>query len=452
MERVSLRGLTALCLLFTGCVTSEREVSAGAPGVTGSALVSGAACDAANANGVASRYERALLDTIAYTEGTKGRGKDGYNVMFAYRTFDSCEEHPNTKVCSGSYCSTAAGRYQFLAKTYDGLNMDSFWPEAQERAALELIRRRGVTLPTGALSATQFANALDRLSYEWASLPPSRYGQGHFTMDQVRDEYCDYARCGELAAPAIGSSSSASASVAVRAGSFVTIERDGMMYRYQSDGHGRFTSRALTSGWDSVTAMGAGADYDEDGIADIVTMDFQYGLELQLGDGADDYQYLPVTLETGELVVIGAGADYDEDGHADFIATDDSGALVMARGDGRGQFSVEVLSRRGDAVASIGGGVDYDGDGRADFVTLQSDGSVLLYPGDGGGYFDVRQIELDGSRLSLLGGGADYDGDGLGDLIATAADGSGYLYAGNGDGTFEARLLGAGWDWILFID
>jgi muramidase (phage lysozyme) len=428
-----------LCAALSGCVTSELEVPVDVASVTGAALTTGAGCDPENASGVAERYERALLDTIAYAEGTRGRGKDGYNVTFGYRYFDSCDEHPNMKVCSGSLCSTAAGRYQFLNKTFEGLNMENFWPQAQERGALELIKRRGVTLPAAPLSATQFANALDRLSYEWASLPPARYGQGKLTTEQVRAEYCEAARCAE---PAADSQHAA----------FVTIERDGMLYRYESDGGGRFTSRALTSGWQSVTAMGAGADYDSDGHSDIVTMDFQYGLELQLGDGAGDYEFLPLSLDAGELIAIGAAADYDADGHADFIATDDSGALLLARGNGSGRFASEVLSRQASQVISIGGGADYDGDDYADFIVLQSDGGTLFYGSDGTGGFSVNFLELDGTRLTLLGGGADYDGDGLADLIATAADGSGYLYAGLGDGTFEARWLGAGWDWVLFMD
>lgn len=439
-EGLSSGGVVALCLTLGSCVYSEREVAVDPPAVTGAALVSGARCDPDNARGVAARYEKALLDTIAYTEGTRGRGKDGYNVTFAYRYFDNCDEHPAMKICSGSLCSTAAGRYQFLSRTYEGLKMDSFWPEAQERGALELVRRRGVTLPPGPMTATQFANALDRLSYEWASLPPARYGQTRLTMQQVRDEYCSLAECGR--APQVQNIDR----------SFVTIERDGLMYRYQSDGTGRFTSRALTSGWDSVTAMGAGADYDADGVHDLVTMDYQYGLELQLGDGSDDFEFLPLAIDAGELLVIGAGADYDEDGNVDFITTDDNGTLLLASGDGYGQFTVQVLSFRGDEIAAIGGGADFDGDGHADFVTLRSDGSTLLYPGDGEGYFDVQYVDLDGAALSLLGRGADYDGDGLADLVATATDGSGYLYAGHGDGTFEARWLGAGWDWVLFMD
>ncbi|HKU39543.1 MAG TPA: hypothetical protein VJR89_15395, partial [Polyangiales bacterium] len=83
-------------LLWAACTQQSDEI-----GVTGVALGSGATCDPETARGVASRAERALLDTIAFTEGTRGHGKDGYNVTFNYRYFDDCEQHPNLKICVG---------------------------------------------------------------------------------------------------------------------------------------------------------------------------------------------------------------------------------------------------------------------------------------------------------------------------------------------------------------
>jgi muramidase (phage lysozyme) len=426
-------------MCFGACVTGEAHATDVV--ATRAELVSGETCDPANAQGVAARMPRALLDTIAYAEGTRGHGKDGYNVGFAYQYFDSCEVHPNIKTCSGSYCSTAAGRYQFLSKTYDGLKLANFWPESQERGALELIRRRGVSLPDAAMTATQFANALDKLSYEWASLPPGRYGQSHFSIDEVRTEYCDLARCSEP-----------NVSTVHTAPGFVTIERDGLMYQYQSDALGKFTSRVLTSGWDNTLSMGAGADYDEDGRRDLITVDAEYGLELQRGDGTGDYVYRPLTLDAGRLVAIGGAADYDGDAHADFLATDDRGALLLVHGDGKGWFQAQILSHYGDDVLAIAGGPDYDGASHADFVTLRADGSAVLYSGDGAAGFDVRLIALEGGELILLGGGADYDLDGHSDLIGVAADGGGYLFAGRGDGSFEPQRLGNGWDWVRFID
>lgn len=154
------------------------------------------ACDASKAKGAVPAKHRALLDTIAYTEGTKGRGKDGYNVTFAYRYFSSCARHPNMKVCSGRYCSTAAGRYQFLTTTWKGLGYSNFGPANQDKGAMKLVARRGVKAPTGrAMTATEFTNAMNRLSYEWASLPPGRYGQPAYSMKTTRAKYCQFARC-----------------------------------------------------------------------------------------------------------------------------------------------------------------------------------------------------------------------------------------------------------------
>ena len=201
----------AKCLQFSaalatlsGCVAElgdgaaelgEDDVAGGVDAGSG-----GATCSPTNAQGVASEFPKALLDMIATAEGTLGRGKDGYDVTFGYRFYaDSCDDHPfrvRAPTCAGKYCSTAAGRYQFLLATWDGLELPNFWPENQERGALQLIARRGVALPSDrALSLMEFADAMDKLSYEWASLPPGRYGQPTYTMAEARDAYCRLTVC-----------------------------------------------------------------------------------------------------------------------------------------------------------------------------------------------------------------------------------------------------------------
>jgi muramidase (phage lysozyme) len=440
--------VTCCSLALVACVTGVEEESSETAGVTSAALVNGATCDPENAAGVASQVERALLDTIAFAEGTRDHGKDGYNVTFAYRYFDSCDEHPNLKICSGSLCSTAAGRYQFLYKTYLGLKLPNFWPEQQERGALELIERRGVSLPATPLTATQFANALDKLSYEWSSLPPGRYGETRRTLQQIRDEYCTLAACGKQA----GSERVASLNRGHDGNGFYAIDWQGILHRYERQASGSFLDRVLTSGWQSVTSMGAGADYDLDGEPDFVTMDFEYGLELQLGDGADDFWYSPIALRGEPLISFGAAADYDHDALPDFVAIDAAGYLSLARGDGTGRFDIMPLFGATADIDSLGGGADYDGDGHADFVALRVNGSTTLYRGDGSGHFSTQPLQLDGPRLRLLGGGADYTRDGRADLLAFTTDGEAYLYAGQDNGGFEARALGAGWDELLFVD
>jgi muramidase (phage lysozyme) len=161
--------------------------------------LSGETCDPGNAVGIVSATRKAMLDTIAWAEGTRGAGKDGYNVAFTFRYFARCDVHPNLRICSGSLCSTAAGRYQFLNGTWNGLRLPNFWPENQERGAMTLIGRRGVTLPEHQpLSATAFAAAMDKLSWEWASLPPPRYGQGGKTLAALWDLYSQLAGAGAV--------------------------------------------------------------------------------------------------------------------------------------------------------------------------------------------------------------------------------------------------------------
>lgn len=171
------------------------------PTPTPGPVASGGTCDPSRAGGAVNRFEKALHDAIAYAEGTRNEGKDGYNVLFSNRKIGSCARHPNQCIAFGSTCSTAAGRYQFLTTTWNSVKaargLSSFEPEEQERGAAYLVGNvRRVTIPTDrALSASEFSNAMSKLSYEWASLPPGRYGQPSKTMSQVRAVYCNAAGC-----------------------------------------------------------------------------------------------------------------------------------------------------------------------------------------------------------------------------------------------------------------
>jgi muramidase (phage lysozyme) len=118
-----------------------------------------------------SANERAYLDTIRMAEGTwHGGGTKGYGTMFGGGQFDWSKGHPNQVVRSGGYASAAAGAYQFMPDTWNAvskqLGLKDFSPESQDRAALQLIRNRGVD-PTKPMST----EALAKLSPEWASLP-----------------------------------------------------------------------------------------------------------------------------------------------------------------------------------------------------------------------------------------------------------------------------------------
>jgi muramidase (phage lysozyme) len=192
---------TITCLLVAtlstviGCAAPEDAATDG----TESAI--GESCAAARGAGVGTRWDKAFHDTLAFGEGTEGVGKDGYNVQFTGRQFSSCARHPNVVRCSRGLCSTAAGRYQFLTTTWNsvarGISAENFEPETQEKGVAYLIERvRRVDLPNGrAMTAAEFSNAMSKLSYEWASLPPGRYGQPSHSLSEMRRDYCQNAGC-----------------------------------------------------------------------------------------------------------------------------------------------------------------------------------------------------------------------------------------------------------------
>lgn len=129
----------------------------------------------------------ALLGTIAYAEGTDDR----YDIIFGYQYFTSFADHPRRLVCSGGYCSDAAGRYQFLSTTWDGVRsgLPDFGPASQDTAALRLVRNRGVTSVDTIDTYAEFTDAIYRLNLEWASLPGSPYGQPTHPMSTLWTEF-----------------------------------------------------------------------------------------------------------------------------------------------------------------------------------------------------------------------------------------------------------------------
>lgn len=198
MKRLSWMMIATLTTI-AGCSADDSVDER--TGETGDAISAGTPCEASRGRGVVNRYQKALHDSIAFAEGTEGRGSDGYNIAFTHRQFSSCARHPNMNICSGSPCSTAAGRYQFLKRTWDTIaranNATTFQAENQELGAQYLITRvRRARVPADRpMTAAEFDNAMSRLSYEWASLPPGRYGQPSHSGTEMRRDYCRNAGC-----------------------------------------------------------------------------------------------------------------------------------------------------------------------------------------------------------------------------------------------------------------
>ena len=154
---------------------------------------------------------RALLDTIAFAEGTRGNG-DYKRVVYGTvigpanpnLPYDrslvgkrnvlvsDLRRHPNLLVqVAPGLRSSAAGRYQFLNTTWRGLGMKDFSPRSQDLAAIKLMQSREMIAP---LLRGDFNTAIHKGAPEWASLPTvnggSYYGgQGAKSLSSLRSVY-----------------------------------------------------------------------------------------------------------------------------------------------------------------------------------------------------------------------------------------------------------------------
>jgi lysozyme len=116
--------------------------------------------------------------------------------MFGGGLFNSFDDHPRKRIRRRSgtryITSTAAGAYQFLARTWDdcagNLDLPDFSPASQDRAARFLIYRRGAMTD---VLAGRLEAAVKKCNREWASLPGSPYGQPTITMARCKQLFAD---------------------------------------------------------------------------------------------------------------------------------------------------------------------------------------------------------------------------------------------------------------------
>ncbi|HFF5333712.1 TPA: glycoside hydrolase family 104 protein [Acinetobacter baumannii] len=130
---------------------------------------------------------RKMLDLIAATEGVKY----GYNTLFGNQKIDDLSWHPNikkpfTQTDGQVKYTTAAGRYQFLKDTWDGVarqyGLKDFSPQSQDLGALALLAQNGA-LPY--VLKGDFNTAIKKSGSTWASLPTSPYAQNKRSWDFI---------------------------------------------------------------------------------------------------------------------------------------------------------------------------------------------------------------------------------------------------------------------------
>ncbi|MCM7509370.1 glycoside hydrolase family 104 protein [Enterobacter hormaechei] len=134
---------------------------------------------------------KAFLDMLAWSEGTdNGRQptqNHGYDVIVGGSLFTDYSDHPRKLITLNPRLkSTAAGRYQLLARYWDAyrkqLGLNDFSPANQDAVALQQIKERGA-LPL--IDRGDICQAIDRCSNIWASLPGAGYGQFEHKVDAL---------------------------------------------------------------------------------------------------------------------------------------------------------------------------------------------------------------------------------------------------------------------------
>ena len=130
----------------------------------------------------------AFLSMISHSEGTDRYGNDkGYNVLVGGTLFVSYADHPRVLVDLGhGLKSTAAGRYQVLARYFDAykkqLGLKDFSPASQDAIALQQIKERGALAD---IDAGNIRTAIAKCKNIWASFPGAGYGQHENAIDPL---------------------------------------------------------------------------------------------------------------------------------------------------------------------------------------------------------------------------------------------------------------------------
>ncbi|WP_297076350.1 peptidoglycan DD-metalloendopeptidase family protein [Thermoleptolyngbya sp. M55_K2018_002] len=141
----------------------------------------------------------AFLDLIAWAEGTGDR----YDIQFTGTSFTG-DTHPRQIRCSEGLCSDAAGRYQFLSTTWDGLGLPDFSPANQDKGAIALLKSSGAY---DLILSGDIDGAVCKAGPVWASLPCNDYNQPQKSTADLKAKYAEFLEKRKAAAPKSGNSS-----------------------------------------------------------------------------------------------------------------------------------------------------------------------------------------------------------------------------------------------------
>jgi enediyne biosynthesis protein E4 len=204
--------------------------------------------------------------------------------------------------------------------------------------------------------------------------------------------------------------------------------------------------------------VGVVADYNNDGLEDLLTLSLSQVESLYRNDGNGNSTGLTasqVGFYSADIPLDAGWADYDRDGFIDlFVANGGSPNDNLYHNNGDGMFTRMTASQVGPLVAyndvtSPCAWVDYDNDGYPDLWVgtglSGTTGKQYLWHNNRDGTFSkVSAGSLANNLAKAIGRWADYDNDGYPDLFLTCSGGTSSLHRNVGGQTFTDVSLAAG--------
>lgn len=213
---------------------------------------------------------------------------------------------------------------------------------------------------------------------------------------------------------------------------------------------------AITRFNSSATLASIWADFNNDGLLDYLTMQYDAANELAKpmifkNIGAGDFD--PIVIDIGNGThFLPSVADYDNDQIPD-LALNANGARVLDIFKGNGDFTFTKVpsGQLGDLAiiekeVAASSWADINNDGLPDLLVLNGeDGSHTLYRQNADHTFTKIVEGAPTQDEPLMAIWADYDNDGFQDVLIGNLDGAGGLHRNNGNETFT-KITGNGFD------